>query len=166
LPRSLAVATFVLLLPIAVGAQTAPAQGPRPADAPAAGQQPPRPPGQLANVRLDVTIVDQRGDAPALSKVVTMIVADRESGRIRSGRANTLLNIDAHPDSPRDGRIRVSLTLEYRPSATENDRNEPALITESVTVVLEDGKPLVVTQSADPTSDRKVRVELKATVMK
>ena len=35
-----------------------------------------------------------------------------------------------------------------------------------VTALLEDGKPLVVSQSADPSGDRKVRLELKATVVK
>jgi hypothetical protein len=39
-------------------------------------------------------------------------------------------------------------------------------ISESLTVILEDGKPLVVSQSADPGSDRKVRVEIKATILK
>ena len=39
-------------------------------------------------------------------------------------------------------------------------------ISEAVATLLEDGKPLVVSQSADPSSDRKVRVELKATIVR
>jgi hypothetical protein len=35
-----------------------------------------------------------------------------------------------------------------------------------VSAVLEDGKPLVVSQTADPASDRQVKVELKATILK
>jgi hypothetical protein len=35
-----------------------------------------------------------------------------------------------------------------------------------VAALLDDGKPLVVSQSADPSSDRKVRVELKATIVR
>jgi hypothetical protein len=37
---------------------------------------------------------------------------------------------------------------------------------QSVTVLLESGKPLVITQAADPVSDRKVTVEVKATVLR
>jgi hypothetical protein len=43
---------------------------------------------------------------------------------------------------------------------------QPAEIHESLSVVLQDGKPLLVSQSADPTTDRKVTVELMATVLK
>ena len=32
--------------------------------------------------------------------------------------------------------------------------------------MLEDGKPLVISQSADPATDRKVKVEVKATILR
>ena len=35
-----------------------------------------------------------------------------------------------------------------------------------VSAILEDGKPTVVSQTADPASDRVVKVELKATIVK
>jgi hypothetical protein len=35
-----------------------------------------------------------------------------------------------------------------------------------VTALLEDGKPLIVSQSADPSGDRKVRLELKAIIVR
>ena len=41
-----------------------------------------------------------------------------------------------------------------------------ATLNESVTLLLESGKGLAVTQSADPMSDRKVSVEVTATVLK
>jgi hypothetical protein len=37
---------------------------------------------------------------------------------------------------------------------------------EQVGVVLDSGKPLVVSQAFDPTSDRRISVELKATILK
>src|SRR5687767_5901891 len=40
--------------------------------------------GQPVNVRLDLTITDQRADGPPVSKIVTMTVADRHNGRIRT----------------------------------------------------------------------------------
>jgi hypothetical protein len=42
----------------------------------------------------------------------------------------------------------------------------PSGINQSQTVILQSGKPLVVSQAADPISDRKVLVEVKATVLK
>ncbi len=39
-------------------------------------------------------------------------------------------------------------------------------IQENLSVNLDDGKPLVVAQSADPVSDRQVTVEVRATILK
>jgi hypothetical protein len=39
-------------------------------------------------------------------------------------------------------------------------------INEMLTVLLQCGKPLIVTQAADPSVDRKVAVEVTATVLK
>jgi hypothetical protein len=127
-------------------------------------QPPARGPAQLANIRIDVTITDQRSDAQTPPKTVTLLVEDRQNGRLRTGRNNAMLNVDARPDILRDNRIRVLLSLEYTPQDT--DRTSPAAISQTVAAVLDDGKPLVVSQSADPSSDRKVRVELKATILR
>jgi len=127
--------------------------------------QPARPAAQLANIRIELTIVDQRSDAPAAPKTVTMLIEDRQSGRIRTGRGNMSLNVDGRPEILREGRIRVNLSLEYAPQDGP-DRAAPAPIQESVTALLEDGKALVVSQSADPSGDRKVRLEVKATIVK
>jgi hypothetical protein len=43
---------------------------------------------------------------------------------------------------------------------------ERSSVNESVAVVLDAGKPMTVTQSADPLTDRKVTVEVKATILK
>jgi hypothetical protein len=167
LKTALTTLTTLLLVSSTGTAQQSPqAQTQKPVETTQAAQQPPRPTGQIANIKLDLSITDQRGDSATAPKIVTMIVADRENGRIRTFRGNMSLNVDARPDIPRDGRVRVALTLEYRPTAAENERGDPPIISESLTVFLEDGKALVVSQSADPTSDRKVRVELKATVMR
>lgn len=124
-----------------------------------------QPSAQLANIRIELTIVDQRSDAPASPKTVTMLVEDRQSGRIRTGRGTASLNVDGRPEILREGRIRVVLSLEYAPQDGP-DRAAPMPILESITAVLEDGKPLVVSQSADPSGDRKMRLEVKATIVK
>lgn len=132
--------------------------------------------GQPVNVRLDLTITDQRGDQPAISKTVTMTLADRHNGRIRTqgdvrtpqGFRPVILNVDANATIVQGHRARVMLTLEYKPVAAEaeNERNTTPNINESLTVILDDGKPMVVSQSADPVTDRKVKVEAKITLLK
>ena len=144
--------------------------------------------GHLANVRLEVTITDQRGTGQPTMKTVALVLADRANGRIRTtgeirvAAAQTsgsvfpqgtqirpvVLNIDAYPEIVRDGRVRARVTLEYKPTAAEATSDEQALttISETFSVILSDGKPLVVSQSADPTTDRQVRVEVKATILK
>ena len=62
--------------------------------------------------------------------------------------------------------MRVRLNLEYRPAPSEIGQTEPIHINEVVSAILEDGKPLVVSQTTDPASDRVVKVELKATIVK
>ena len=37
---------------------------------------------------------------------------------------------------------------------------------ERLSVILESGKPMIVSQAADPTSDRKITVEITATILK
>ena len=62
--------------------------------------------------------------------------------------------------------ILLSLTLQYTPAVTGNNAPRPAGLNQSLSVVVENGKPLLVSQSADPASDRKVTVEVTATVLK
>jgi hypothetical protein len=154
------IALSVLVLSTLVSAQETPA-----AQRPAEQVQPARSPAQLANIRIELTIMDQRSDAPGAPKTVTMLIEDRQSARIRTGRGNASLNVDGRPEILREGRIRVTLSLEYTPQEGP-ERAAPMPIQESVTALLEDGKPLVVSQSADPSGDRKVRLEVKATIVK
>ena len=153
----------VLVISTLVSAQDAPASQP-----PAAAQpsQPARSPAaQVANVRIELTIVDQRSDTTGPPKTIMMLIEDRQNGRIRTARGNTNLNLDGRPEILREGRIRVTLSLEYAPQDGP-DRPAQAPISESITALLEDGKPLVVSQSADSSGDRKVRLEVKATIVK
>ncbi len=159
----LSVVTFSALV---LAQETPAAQAPAAAAQTAAPQAPtPRPPAQLANVRIELTVTDQRGDVQAAPKTITMLVEDRQNGRIRTSRNNTNLNVDGHPEILREGRIRLTLSLEYAPQEGP-DRAAPIPISESVTAILEDGKSLVVSQAADPASDRKVRLEVKATIVR
>jgi hypothetical protein len=137
--------------------------------------QPPRP-EPTVNIRVELTITDQRGTAAPLSKTITMTMMDTAYSRIRTGGdvrtplgfRPVTLNIDATPKLHKDGKIRLDLTIEYRPTAAESDTEQSTTptINEMIGVLLEDGKPLVISQSADPATDRKVKIEAKATIIK
>lgn len=180
------------------------AQQPRPAPAPAGEARPaPQPPparqplGRLENVKLELTITDQTGPGQPTRKVVTMIVADRERGAIRS-RARVRLsdnrwqdltiNVDAVPQIVRDGdAVRVQLGLEYQPQGAVQAEKEvsaaalelqskglsvvgadptSANLNQQITLLLQPGKPMSISQAADPASDRRITVELTATILK
>ena len=128
------------------------------------------------NIRLDLTIAttDAKGAAAAPAKVATLHVIDRDNGRIRmvagnpardSAHASGILNVDAAPVIVARDRVRVTLSLEFR-SAPEGQEATALSVNERVVAALESGKPMVVSQTTDPTSERQVRVELKATILK
>jgi hypothetical protein len=131
----------------------------------------------LTNVQIEVTLTDQLGTQTPEKKTVSMIVASRNWGKVRSsatvmppGEAPyaVQLNVDARPLVSIEGPIQVELTLEYAPIRTGADPKDkrPTGINQSQTVILQSGKPLIVAQAADPVSDRKVVVEVKATILK
>ncbi len=143
--------------------------------------------GQAVNMRIDLTITDDRGTGEPIAKSVSMLTADRFWGRIRTQgeittsdnrRLPVILNVDARPTLVRDNRARVEMTIEYRPSmeafvappaapGTKPDANGlPPNVNESLAVVLDDGKPVLISQSADPISARKVKVEAKLTILR
>ena len=136
----------------------------------------PSAPQPTANIRIELTITDQRGTAAPISKIIAMTMVDGGFGRIRTGGdvrtplgfRPVTLNVDAQPRIYKDGKIRVDMTIEYRPIAGESDTEQSSTptINESIGVLLEDGKPLLISQSADPATDRKVKVEVKATILK
>ena len=153
--------------------QTAP---PSKAEKPAPQPRPPQPEGQPVNIKIDLTITDQAGPSESAKRTVSMIVADRKNGSIRSvgqvvlgGRYAVSLNVDATPTILKDGAIRLDLALEYLPKPnTENASSGEgrASLNERLSLFVTPGKPMVVSQAADPTSDRRITVELLTTVMK
>ena len=94
----------------------------------------------------------------------------RTNGDVRTptGNRQVTLNVDVQPRMMRDGKVRVDLSIEYRPIAAdaETEKSSTPALNEMIGVLLEDGKSMVISQSADPTSDRKVKVEAKATIIR
>ena len=166
-------------------AQTAPVAPPKEQETRPA----PKPPetAQPVNVRLELTILDQIGPGDPAKKVVTMHVADRANGSIRtSGRVLTkegwrdvTINVDARPVVLRakEGSVQVDLGFEYRPSSPATasgagppNQSDPIAsqtgAIERISTILESGKPLLISQAADPSSDRRISVEMKATILR
>lgn len=171
----------------------APAQPRTPTPAPMATPAAPAPAapaptreGQPLNVKVDLTITDQRGGSPLFKKTVTVVTADGMGGFIRSTAryrdiGDVPLNVDAQPRLLADGKIRVNVNLQYdlpanAPRPVEpTDENRVAgvvgpltktSIHENLSLVLENGKSIVAAQSADPVGDRQVMIEVKATILR
>jgi hypothetical protein len=137
----------------------------------------PRPQYRMpTNVQIELTITDQNGTQAPEKKSVSMIAASGNWGKIRSaanfqnpGESPQVveLNVDARPLVPTEGQIQLELTIVYAPVKNgESRERRPTGINQSQTVVLTSGKPLVISQASDPVSDRKVVVEVKATILK
>lgn len=143
-----------------------------------ANEQNPRFVRTLTNVQIELTLTDQTGTQAPEKKTVSMIVSTGNWGKVRSvGNVRPQndapfvvdLNIDARPFVSVEGQIQLELTVGYNPpGGADKDtlKPRPTGINQSLTVVLQSGKPLIVSQAADPVSDRKVIVEVKATVLK
>jgi hypothetical protein len=149
---------------------------------------PPPPPGVLAveatrrvrgrelNLQVEITISDQSGTLAPEKKVVSMLVADSTMGRIRAsadaqragmGMVGTGLNVDARPSVLEGDRILLELTVEYTPLREGGQVTQrPTILNESLSVILQNGKPMIVSQAADPVTDRKMTVEVRASIMK
>ena len=164
-------ALAILLAALAVAAPHA-QEAQTTADKPKTATASPGAPGQAVNIKVDLTITDQTGSGEPLRKVVTMLVADREIGSIRSSGSvrnsrRVQINVDVRPQILQSGAIRVMLGLEYNPGTLGNDApTEWSSLNEQIGVVLQPGQPLMVSQAADPASDRKITVELTATLLK
>jgi hypothetical protein len=185
--------TAALLLSPAVGHAQQPPPTPIPPQAPTAPKPPlppappPAPPrreGQPINVKVELTILDQRGSGAPMKKNVSVVVADNMSGFIRtqsfytvSGRPEPVpLNVDVDPQILSDGKIRLRIGVQYDlPASLANaaeggDRSQGNLFTttlrENLAIIVESGKSIVAAQSADPVGDRQVTLELKATILR
>jgi hypothetical protein len=175
---------------LAAQAKPAPAGTPKPTESqaePGKAEPAKTAPAEQAlpvNIKIEVVITDQTGASPGAKKVVTMIVGDRQTTSVRSGASvpiknagaiqnyrALMINVDATPAilAKDPNKVMVRFGLEYSPkSRSEPEELEPGMasINERLGLLLESGKPLIVSQAADPISDRKITVELTATILK
>ncbi len=161
--------------PRAPAAPRAPETAPTPAVAPTP-PPPPRRLGQLANVLVDVVITDRGPDGPENRRVISATAADGERASVRNSGTTvngsgppSHLSLDVRPVIAEGGRVRLDVGLDFQ--LVERDVADPGgavfgQVRLTQNIVLESGKPLVISQSTAPGTQRTVTVEVKATVMR
>ena len=170
-PMALPPGGLVAPVPAQGQATTPPAVAPRPETPRAPGiSTPGNMPLGPVNIKLDLAITDNVGGTP-VKKSVSLLILNGNNGMIRTSnsQANALLNVDAVASAYQNGAVSLRLTFEYVPALIKDSdgrASQAPRLNESITVVLQDGKPLMVSQSADPATDRKVTAELTATILK
>jgi hypothetical protein len=126
--------------------------------------------GRDVNVQIELTITDYSASGAPDKKVVSVTTADRTMGRIRTGAGDTMLNIDATPSLTTNDRIVLELTVVYAPpvppTGSTGASARPATVNEMLSVILHDGRSMMVSQAADPTTARRMTVEVKASILK
>ncbi len=158
----------------------APGQVASPKPAPPAPPAPPNAPSlnlpssqqvpAATNIKLTLTISDSFTGTP-VTKEMSLLMMQRNGGMIRtSGNSSSgYMNVDAVATAYLNGAVSVKLTFDYQgaePKEGPRAGVRPPSISESLTVVLQDGIPLTVSETADPGSDRRVTVTLTATILK
>jgi hypothetical protein len=140
-----------------------------------------RAPRSWRTVRLEIAVTDTA--AGTAKRTVTLMLVDGKRGSIRAENGPRILNADAIATLPNstaiaaavsgkllvspawgeEGKILIDLTVLYRPQMADSNQ---AMLNESLSVVVPDGKPTVISQASDPTNDRRVTLEITATSIK
>ena len=128
--------------------------------------------GQPVNVRVDVLLTEQTEKGAGQPQSVTVILADRALGQTRAAFADRTILVDARPTIVLD-LVRISVTIKseepprnFAPGDTLKGPDRFLNWTNSFTVLLQSGKPMVALETADPVTKRKMSIEVKATVQK
>jgi hypothetical protein len=151
-----------------------PAPGTAPAPAPlAAPAQPPgnpfvtvepNQPGQLVNIQIDIALVSEGGTQGPARKTVTLTLADKQEGSVRStdrgAGAPASLNVDARPVVQANGLILTRIGLEFQGG------DDVPFVQVRAQPLLQSGRALRISRAVSPKTDRSVIVEVTATVLK
>jgi hypothetical protein len=126
---------------------------------------------------VDLNITEEGGGGPPIRKTVSTVAGDGFNGSVRETATvmpnatvppNMIpLNLDAFPTILPNGKIRLQCNIQYQSAQPREPGNRSGTdIKQNFVLILESGKPLVATQATDPVSDRKVTVEVTATILK
>jgi hypothetical protein len=125
----------------------------------------PNQPGQLVNIQIDILLTTDGGNQPPVRKTVTLTLADKQEGSVRSmdraaGPQSGSLNVDARPVMQANGQVLTRIGLEF--SGTE----DVPFVQVRAQPLLESGRALRISRAVSPRTDRSVTVEVTATVLK
>jgi hypothetical protein len=145
------------------------------------------------NIRVDATIIESRGDQTIGRRTISATMVDGENGSVRSmvfvparppeagadkpssvspiplQQTRAQLNMDARARLRGDGKVQIWLTVESQSGGIDLGdvgKASDASIRQSVSVLVDPGSPIVVAQSADAIGNRRLTLEVKATVLK
>lgn len=134
-------------------------------------QGPTAPPDESLNIRYQIVIRETGGSQPR-TKTVSLTMAQGSESSIRAqgtapSRTNHPLNVDLSPVALRGNRVRTRVGVEYTPQAPDATQGPPPLfVREALMVWLDNGKPTVISEAADPLSDRRITVEVTANIQR
>jgi hypothetical protein len=118
----------------------------------------------MVNIQVDVSIVTEGGTEGTSRKMLTLTLADRQEGAVRSMErsvgSQATLNVDARPVVQPNGKVLTRISLEFQTS------NDVPLVQVRAQPLLDSGKPLRISRAVSPKTDRSVTVEVTATVLK
>jgi hypothetical protein len=131
----------------------------------------------LVNVQVDVTVSDQVGTAPPVVRHISATAADGERASVRSnssvrtsnGFQPITLSLDVRPRVVTVNKVRVEIGLDTAAVTTEGSSKELTATPGSratQSIVLESGRPVLLSQTTDPLTDRKTSIEVKATILR
>ena len=166
--------------PAAPAPAAPPVIAPPPPPPPPAPPAPPRREGQPINVRVELNITEDGGTGAPIKKSVIAVVADGYNGFVRQQgvlqnpgtqfQRPMPLNLDAFPVILPNGKIRLTCAIQYSAggaaSAGPGEARTGTDIRQNLVLNLESGKALVISQGTDPIGDRRVTVEVTATILK
>jgi hypothetical protein len=181
--KHLLTTVVALCLAATVNAQQNAQPKPQPAPAPATAKPAPQAPpaqvpapapvpnpfaehGEAINIGYEIRIREEGGAQPVV-KTVSMTGTLHEVSLIRANQGtNNPLNVDVNPTLIRDAKVHTKLGIEYTPLPTAGPNGGAFRVRQNVSIWLESGKPMVISQSSDPASDRRLIVEVTATIIR
>ena len=116
------------------------------------------------NIQIEIVLVSEGGADGTARKTMTLTLADRQEGSVRSmdrgaGSQGTL-NLDARPVVQPNGKVLTRIGLEFQSG------NDVPFVQVRAQPLLESGKALRISRAVSPKGDRSVTVEVTATVLR
>jgi hypothetical protein len=162
--RNIACAVMMMIAVSAPAGAQAPGAKP-----PEAAQTPPRPTttSEPLNIRYELRIREETPGVKPTVKTVAMIGTVNEVSLVRAVYASNPLNVDITPTGVRELKVRTKVGVEYQPAPPPDAATGTRLnIRQNLHVWLDSGKPMVISESVDPSSDRRFIVEVTATILR